>query len=409
MRVEGRWLPRVVVAAVVTSALAGSLWLPDALGVETAFIRLSAVMFATLGLLATRQAEGRVMGWLLLAIGMSQALMDAAWGYAELGGAGAVWAYWFGQWVGLAPPVLLLVLLPLLFPTGNPPSQRWRFVLPTTLVVLGLGMLVMMVLPDSYSTAAGVVIGSNPLGIVALEPVLVGAFICLALGALALSLLAFVAFVERFRTAVSVEKLQLRWLLFGLVVALAFVLLTIVVSVTATFTDGLVDLPEVVIDALGGMVFVVLPATIGVAILRYRLYDIDRVISRTVAYALVTAMLLAVYTTMVLAAQGILGDRIGSSDLVVAASTLSVAVLFHPLRRRVQDHVDRRFNRGRYVAARTVDAFTNRLRDAIELPVLSGDLRHVLADTLGPRSTAIWIAPAPHDEASTSRSRGHSS
>jgi hypothetical protein len=409
MRVESRWPPRVVVAVVVTSALAGSVWLADGLGAETAFIRLSAVMFATLGLLATRQPEGRSMGWLLLAVGTSQALMDAAWGYAELGRAGAVWAYWFGQWIGLAPPVLLLILLPLLFPDGRVPSERWRFVLPTSLGVLGLGMLVMMVVPDSYTTNAGVVIGPNPLGLVALEQVLVGTFLLLALGALALSLLAFVTFVERFRAAVSVERLQLRWLLFGLTIALAFVLLTVVAAVAATLTDGVVDLPEVVVDVLGGMVFLVLPASIGIAILRYRLYEIDRVISRTVAYALVTAMLVAVYTTMVLAAQGVLGDRLGSSDLVIAASTLTVAVLFHPLRGRVQGRVDRRFNRRRYVASGTVDAFTSRLRDAIELPALSGDLRRVLADTVGPRSTAIWIAPVPQDEESTSRSRGHRS
>jgi hypothetical protein len=409
MRVESRWPPRVVVAVVVTSALAGGVWLADGLGAETAFIRLSAVMFATLGLLATRQPEGRSMGWLLLAVGTSQALMDAAWGYAELGRAGAVWAYWFGQWIGLAPPVLLLILLPLLFPDGRVPSERWRFVLPTSLGVLGLGMLVMMVVPDSYTTNAGVVIGPNPLGLVALEQVLVGTFLLLALGALALSLLAFVTFVERFRAAVSVERLQLRWLLFGLTIALAFVLLTVVAAVAATLTDGVVDLPEVVVDVLGGMVFLVLPASIGIAILRYRLYEIDRVISRTVAYALVTAMLVAVYTTMVLAAQGVLGDRLGSSDLVIAASTLTVAVLFHPLRGRVQGRVDRRFNRRRYVASGTVDAFTSRLRDAIELPALSGDLRRVLADTVGPRSTAIWIAPVPQDEESTSRSRGHRS
>ena len=183
--------------------------------------------------------------------------------------------------------------------------------------------------------------------------------------------------VLRFRRAQGVERQQLRWVALG---GWA-VLLSVVTALTSVVPQG-VSGP---ISTLG---IVAVPVCVGVAVLRYRLYDLGRVVSRTVSYAVLTALLLSVYLVVVTAAARLAPD---GSSLAVAASTLAVAALFQPLRRRVQSIVDRRFNRARYDSDRTVLSFSRRLRDEVALDDIRADLIDVVRDTLQPATAGLWL------------------
>jgi hypothetical protein len=185
--------------------------------------------------------------------------------------------------------------------------------------------------------------------------------------------------VRRFRRSRGSERQQLRWL--GLVAALA----PLVVLATAA---GIVTERLVLASWAIGLYLALLPLAIAAAIARYRLYDLDRIISRTLAYGLLTVLLGLGYAIVVLGLGGLLGRR---SSLVVAAATLAVAALFQPARRRVQELVDRRFNRRRYDAARTVQAFSARLRDQVDLTTLTGELLAVVDQTMQPTQASLWL------------------
>jgi hypothetical protein len=187
---------------------------------------------------------------------------------------------------------------------------------------------------------------------------------------------ALLCVVLRFRAARGVERQQLRWVVAGGVIAVLALLPL----------PGMDELHTV----LGILGVVIVPVSVAVAVLRYRLYDLDRIISRTLAYGLLTVLLGLGYAAVVL-----LGGRLlpGSSSLTVAAATLAVAALFSPLRRRVQNLVDRRFNRRRYDAARTVEGFAARLRDQVDLDVLHTELLAVVNQTMQPTLASLWLRP----------------
>ena len=182
--------------------------------------------------------------------------------------------------------------------------------------------------------------------------------------------------VLSWRRASGDRRQQLKWLMSGAAFAMAGLLIS-----------NLVPVLDPAAAAAG--VGVVLPACLGVAILKYRLYDIDRIISRTLAYALVTGLLVGVYAALVLLATRVLSV---SSPVAVAASTLAAAALFNPLRRRVQQVVDRRFNRARYDADKTVAAFAARLKDAVDLDSVRDDLAGVVHQTLAPAHVSVWLS-----------------
>jgi hypothetical protein len=195
---------------------------------------------------------------------------------------------------------------------------------------------------------------------------------------------AAVSLAVRFRHAHGLERQQLRWLAFA--AGLASVGALLVLAGTSLPTGTATTLALITWGA--GLCLVLLPVAIGAAVLRYRLYDLDRIISRTLAYALLTVLLGGGYVLVVLGLGQLLGR---DSSLVVAAATLAVAALFQPVRRRVQDLVDRRFNRRRYDAARTVDAFATRLRDQVDLDALHTELLGVVAQTMQPTQTSLWL------------------
>ena len=182
------------------------------------------------------------------------------------------------------------------------------------------------------------------------------------------------------------RRQQLKWLASGAAVTIVSVVVALPLSTSGTSTALQVWLDNLIWCGLAA-----LPVSMGVAILRYRLYEIDRIISRTLAYAIVTGLLVGVYAALALAA-GVAGFH---SQVAVAAATLAAAALFNPLRRRVQRMVDRRFNRARYDADVTVAAFAARLKDAVELDAVRADLTGVVQATLEPAHVRLWLAEPP--------------
>ena len=200
------------------------------------------------------------------------------------------------------------------------------------------------------------------------------------------ALIGVVSLIVRWRRARPLERSQLKWFLAGAVFALAILVLANILP------D---DSGTNVVDVVGGGVVVLafwsLPAAIVIAVLRYRLYDIDRVVSRTLVYALLTGGLVATYFGLVVGLQGLLRPVSGGSDIAIVLTTLVVAALFLPARRRVQDAVDRRFNRRTYDAARTIEAFSTRLREQIDLDTLRYELLAVVGETMQPAITSLWL------------------
>jgi hypothetical protein len=296
-----------------------------------------------------------------------------------------------------------LALLLLLFPDGRVPSRRWR-VVPWLLGVTVAGVTVWVMLePKPIDLSAFTT--ANPAGVAALDNPAIQAlgdtpailvFVTLFVGSVACALAPFV----RRRRAEPIERQQLKWLAFvaggsGLAGATGF-LLAASENGTATIVGGLLLVVALVGVAVG------VPVAVGLAILRYRLYDIDRLINRTLVYGLLTASLGLGYAGAVLVLGQLFGGIRGEPpSWVVAGATLAVAALFQPARRRIQGIVDRRFNRRRYNAARTVEAFSLRLRDEVDLDVLSAELLAVVDQTMQPTKSSLWLRPSMEGMRST--------
>ena len=349
---------------------------------------VSLLVYVAVGALVATQRSENPIGWLLLLVGLSAAIVNLATQYAAaalVGGHG--WPGGLALAVGLkggwAPQMYLLVLVVLLFPTGSLLSHRWRAVVWLATAAIGLLFLVSHVGPldQPFSDI------ENPIRFDAgpiLSP-LVGAPVILAIVASLLA--AFACPVVRFRRAGGDEREQLKWFF----VAASVLPLGIVSHVVAeTFFPSVLNADERVFSA--GVAL--LPIAIGIAILKYRLYEIDRIISRALVYGGLTIVLGAAYVGLVLAGQALFSSSAGGSNLAIAASTLAVAALFLPARSRVQRFVDRRFYRRRYDAQRTLEAFGSRLREQIELDALSESLLRAVGETMQPVSATLWLNDA---------------
>jgi len=340
------------------------------------------------GLLVARRQPGNPLGWLLLGIalclilatdGSEYVVLRYRLGYHLPGGlaALAVNQLW-------GPGLELLGLVVLLFPDGRLGSAWWRAALWAYLGVYVLGVL-------SLAVATGQAFAQHPIRVdntggltVTDDPA--GWYAAVSHGLLLAVLVLIVAFIARqvlsWRRSSGERRQQLKWLASGaaVMVASAFV----AVPASSSSATG-----WQVLSGLGWLGFAALPVSIGVAILKYRLYDIDRIISRTLAYALVTGLLVGVYAGLVLLATEVLRF---TSSVAVAAATLVAAALFAPLRRRVQRVVDRRFNRARYNADQLLAAFSTRLKDAVELDAVGRQLIVVMQETLEPAHVGLWIS-----------------
>ena len=286
---------------------------------------------------------------------------------------------------GWAPGIVALGLLILLFPDGRLPSSRWRWLVAAYAAVAALWMagtvvLTVRALADHRTQVDS---GGNLLLLSGNDPaagwwnVLQDLFFPLLI---ACWLASIASQALSFRRSSGERRQQLKWLLAGAIVTLAGL-------GPAAFAKGI---PGSVV--LGAMViaFLALPVSIGVAVLRYRLFDIDRIVSRTLAYAIVTGLLVGVYAGLVLLTTEVFGFH---TPVAVAASTLAAAALFTPVRRRVQRLVDRRFNRARYDAETTVAAFADRLKDAVNLDAARDDLAKTVHQALEPAHLSVWVSP----------------
>ena len=393
----GRWAPGLawLLWALTLSGLAAVFWLDHLLrraGYPELTIRAHELVYvaaltgmATVGAVLAGRRPRHPVGWLMLALALSVTLDGATDGYARYGllaSPGAVPAVGqvraLGDTFALWPACIGFILL--LTPTGSLPSPRWRW-WARIAVAAPLAWKAAMILgvetvefPPFYSFP-------NPYFV----PALAAPAMAVALPALAIILLSVVvggaSLVVRFRRARGEERQQLRWV----AAAAAVVAAAIPVAVAGIAIES----PTVVgVAVLGSALLLCL--AIAAAILRYRLYDLDRVISRTLAYGLLTVLLGGGYAFVVLGLGQLLGQ---DSSLAVAGATLAVAALFQPLRRRIQDLVDRRFNRRRYDAARTIAAFGTRLRDQVDLDTLTVELLAAVDQTMQPTQTSLWLRP----------------
>jgi hypothetical protein len=362
----------------------------------TGLIVLVYAAYGIVGTLLVIKRSGNVIGWILMAVAWEFAV-----GFLPLQGSVedlqtltappmVLTVAWLKSAWGLALVFTLLSSLAIVFPTGRLPVGPWRR--PAMVLVLFAAGITLLaaVWPVLEVQPAGLdhqITMPNPVrllptGLTEAVPGAPGGAFMLLFAFLIASILSL---LRRYARSTGVERLQLRWLVTGLAsVAIAVPLGFILVMASDPAIEGLAWLPAMI-------AFTVPPIAIGIAVLRYRLYDIDRIISRTIGWAIVTGTLLVIFGGAVVGLQTLLSDVTQGQTLAVAASTLVAFALFQPLRRRVQAAVNHRFDRARVDADSTATAFADRLRDQIDLSGLEADIAATVEATLRPSSTGVWI------------------
>ncbi|HET7480059.1 MAG TPA: hypothetical protein VFJ72_11150 [Rubrobacteraceae bacterium] len=346
-----------------------------------------ALVFPAVGAVIVSRYPVNALGWIFCALGVSAAASGFVSQYAthallsDPGSQLGIEAVWFSSLLGNLSFVSL-VFVPLLFPNGRPPSRRWRPVLWLIAVVITLTVVSFAFTPGPLAEYPS---AKNPFGIEGLQPVF--DFLSVAAGPVGIfcMLASVTSLVVRFWHSRGDEREQLKWFTYAIVLGLSSLVLN------GIFPD--------LAWLIGGLGTAALPVAIGIAVVKYRLYDIDVIINRTLVYAALTVSLVLVYFGGVVALQYVFraftGDK---SQLAIVASTLAIAALFSPLRRRVQDLVDRRFYRRKYDAARTLEAFGARLRDETDLESLSGYLVDVVRETMQPSHVSLWLRSPAEQE-----------
>jgi hypothetical protein len=378
----------------VATGLVVALVIPEREALPTWALLVFTGMAASLGfvgaLVVTRQPRNAV-GWILWLSSIGVAVSTMAGAYANVvvtstgrvTDTGALVALM--SQVGVTPAIAgTIILIPLLFPDGRLLGPRWRWLAAYAVVVIVLMVVRNLFAPgplDDYPTIA------NPLGVPALAAAAPLFELMKGPGVLIAALLAIGSAFVRYRRAGAVERTQLRW--FGAAIALTISLF----ALSIVGSEEALDLPALSdFGWLAGIISLsLIPIAIGMAILRYRLYEIDRIVSRTIGWALVTGLLLAMFAALVVVLQAILAPLTQESTLAVAASTLVAFALFQPLRRRVQRVVDRRFDRARYDGQRTVDAFAEHLRNEVDLATIRASLAATAGDSVRPATSGVWL------------------
>jgi hypothetical protein len=388
----------LTIAGLVLFGLAPREKVPVGLHLEESFpfIFMQLSLGVVGAVVAWRQPRNPI-GWLLSAGGLAAGVEFLAAGYMTYGllsEGGLPWAdvvSWFWSW-GATLVGLCVVPVLFIFPDGRLNSRQAR-------VGIVMGVLATVAIAVVISPRPGPMLGiqfaENPFGWregarlldVALVIPLALALTSFALGASALR--------TRYRSANDLERQQLKWLFGGIALWVA----TYTIGAPTFFSGAFGVTVDPVVPYLGrigaAVGFSIVPVVIGIAILRYRLYEIDLLIKRTVVYATTSGAVAMVFLLGVLGLQGILRPLTAGSDLAIAASTLVSFALFQPIRRRIQDAVNRRFDRSRYDTARTLDAFAEQLRDEVDLDAVRADLLGVVRQTMAPAHTSLWLRERP--------------
>jgi hypothetical protein len=384
------WLLSAVTLVITATGLALLAWdwpvpVPAGSFGIRGFDGVFAVCFGGVGALLTWRHPRHPVGWILAAAGLVSALNFAAIEYGLAGSAGraqlpaAGYVGWVQLWIWVPLIALITVCLFLLFPDGHLPSPRWRPVgwLGGAFAIIAIAGLAFLPGPDRPNLPGL----RNPLGVTPAAVPFDAAAAGMA-GLLGCAVLAAWSLVVRGRRGTAVQRHQIKWLAYsGCLVALA-----LVPAVALSLTPGT---PARIAAGAAFAAVLAVPVAVAVAVLKYRLYDIDRVISRTLGYAIVTGLLVGVYAGLVLLATQVLGLH---TPVAVAAATLAAAALFSPVRLRVQRKVDRRFNRARYDAEATVAAYAARLKDAVDLDTVRADLASVVQTALEPAHLWVWTS-----------------
>ena len=378
--------------AIFVAGYAGTILLSVANGnlqPDGAPLLLAFAAFMIVGLVIITHRPGNAIGWIFSAVGLLSATGWLAMEYAEYAyltrpGSlpGAALAAWYAAWWWYPMLALIVVFTLLVFPTGRLLSARWR---PVAMVaaIAAAGIIVLTALQSTLTLQDTDYTVPNPFGLAGIQdPEQSTAGAVLFLVFLGCTVMAVVSMVLRFRRSQGVERQQLKWFTY------AGALLILWILVTEFFPPSAASWTDIIFSLL--MAFV--PVAAGIAILRYRLYDIDHLINRTLVYGLLTALLAGLYAGLVL----VLGQLFGgigteSPSWTVASATLAVAALFQPARRRIQQVVDRRFNRRKYNAVKTVEAFSLRLRDEVDLDALTAELLVVVDQTMQPTQSSLWL------------------
>jgi hypothetical protein len=388
-------LPLSAALLLVIPASSGITNIPNALG-AVVFAALI-LAFSTVGVLIATRQPYNLVGWIMLVAGFALGATVLTGTYVDLSVAqprgrlpGTEWVAWFAQWIwvpGFAPALTFLLLL---FPNGQLPSRRWRLVgwlAVAAMATLGFGMAFT---PGPFVDYPKV---TNPLGLTPLE----GSFLeGGGVGWLLLPasvVLSASSMVVRFRRATGIERQQIKW--FALAAAFAAVG-WVAITLAYGIDEGTQNPLLVAAQLLQLLTFLGLALAVGIAVLKYRLYDIDFLINRTLVYGALTAMLALVYFGGVTATQAIFRTLTGQEQqpqLAVVISTLVIAALFNPLRRRIQAFIDRRFYRSKYDARKTLEAFSAKLRDETDLEELNNELVGVVRETMQPAHVSLWLRP----------------
>ncbi|HEY2354949.1 MAG TPA: hypothetical protein VGH79_08655 [Gaiellaceae bacterium] len=349
-------------------------------GTSGAAFFLSLLAFATMGALVAAHVPRNAIGWIFLAIplgaamsGLMELLAFQGLVYRPGSVPGALAFAWVYSWCWY-PTIGLLGFILLLYPTGKVPGPRWRYVAWALGIALSITTLSSMLKAGRLDGDAH--LPANPLGVNAFTAVISGIDKVAAPCVTGLILVALFSVIVRFRRSRGEERQQMKWM-----------------ACAATVLGASFLVPDSL--GVGDIVFAIaittLPVSLGIAMFKYRLYEIDRVINKTLVYGVSTALLAGAYVGLVIASEAAFASLARGSSVAVALSTLVVAGLFMPVRRRVQSFVDRRFYRRRYDAQRTLEDFSARLREEVDLDTLRFDLERVVDETMRPASVSVWV------------------
>ena len=388
------WLATVIGALAMVRVLVeivSTLGVDGGLLAILSMLALVAIAYVSVGALIHHQRPGNRIAWVLAAGGLLIVLAFSGFSvgatrYLQFGAADAIggWFALLGA-TTLGPALYFAVpLVAILFPDGRLPGPRWRLPVIVVTGVMAASSLIGLIQPGPVEAELGI----NPLGVdsAAVASLREIGLALLPIGLLASAILAVAAIAARFRRGGTRERAQVKWLLAA--VALCAVLLP------PSFIDDNGPSGFSVLDTLAMASLSLVPLSVGVAVTRYHLYDIDRLISRTVAYAIVTAVLALTFVVTNVALQSAVAGLTGSSTLVTAAATLIVAALFQPLRRRVQRAVDRRFDRARVDAEIVAERLAAEIRDQVDLDRLRGAVVAAVEDAVAPAGSGVWLRGA---------------